>query len=128
MELYRRLATGSVLLQVGPVLWWRRYISGSHLDAFTLVALPGLWTFLFGAATVTAIVWERARSTGARIIMIGQITGMLLQILLAALFVFKLVPTNLEYCGIAMMGGQSIVLLGLLWHLGARIYLEHQSS
>lgn len=53
---------------------------------------------------------------------------MLLQILLAALFVFKLVPTNLEYCGIAMMGGQSIVLLGLLWHLGARIYLENQSS
>lgn len=128
MKLYRRLAIGSVLLQVGPVLWWWGYISGSHLDAFTLVALPGLWTFLFSAATVIAIVWEQARSVGARIIMTGQITGMLLQILLTALFISKLVPTHLEYSGIAMIGGQSIVLLGLLWHLSARISSEKEPS
>lgn len=109
-------------------MWWLRYISGSHPDPFVLVAVPGLWTFLLSAATVAAIVWERARSVGARIIMTGQITGMLLQLLLTTLFASKLVPTNLEYCGIAMVGGQSIVLLGLLWHLGADISSEKKPS
>lgn len=120
MQLYRLLACGSVLLQAGPALWVLKWLGGSKADSFTYVALPGLWTFLFGAATVVALLWEHARGVVARIILAGQILGMVSQMALATLFVARILPTQLEFSAVPMLIGQAVVLTGLLWQLGEK--------
>ncbi|QGU02773.1 hypothetical protein CKALI_09590 [Corynebacterium kalinowskii] len=120
MELYRRLACGSVLFQVGPLWWWLRFLDGVRSEAFLFIALPGLWTFLLGVATVMSIVWEKAHSPGARIIVAGQILGMGLQSLLTILFLLRIVPIQLELSAIPMVTGQAVVAVGLLYGLRER--------
>lgn len=79
--------------------------------------MPGLWTFLLGVAVVTAIVWEQARRLSARLIFIGQILGMALQFLLGMLFIFEIIPVDLQLSALPMITGQILVLSGLLWSL-----------
>lgn len=114
VELYRRLACGSVLLQVGPVLWWLKWRNSILADSFVLIALPGLWTFLLGMATVVSYLWEKPRGIGAKVIVAGQIIGMAMQLVLSSLFLSGVLPTQLELSAIPMISGQIVVLIGLV--------------